>query len=260
MCAIGRSRTSKRADRDAGGFTLLEVMIAVIIAGVVLTTVYGALSRTLTSKQRLLSVFVVVNLTAYGSLLPPYYAAQRLGNTPHLLEALAGNLISPGRGLLLFSPVLGLAVVGIALKLRARTLDGIDVVLAASVVAHWLAISSFPRWWGGDAFGPRFFADMVPFLVMLSLPVVSALAGAAPARGRVVAVGACAVLLAVSVAVNFAGAYQPSTWCWNVIPANLDARPERLWSWRDPQFLRRGPIVRAGVIKNGCPAKGPTSR
>ena len=128
-----------------------------------------------------LSLFVVVNLTTYGSPLPPYYAAQRLGNTPHLLEALAGNLISPGRGLLLFSPVLGLAVVGVILKLRTRTLDGIDFVLAGSVVAHWLAISSFPRWWGGDAFGPRFFADMVPFLVVLSLPVVAALATAAPA-------------------------------------------------------------------------------
>ena len=33
------------------GFTLIEVMIAVVIAGVVLTTVYGALSRTLNSKQ-----------------------------------------------------------------------------------------------------------------------------------------------------------------------------------------------------------------
>jgi hypothetical protein len=92
-----------------------------------------------------LSLFVAVSLATYGSLLPPYYAAQRLGNTPHLLEALAGNLVSPGRGLLLFSPVLGLAAVGAILKLRTRTLDGIDLVLAGSVVAHWLAISSFPR-------------------------------------------------------------------------------------------------------------------
>ncbi|MCA1846355.1 MAG: hypothetical protein LC792_24795 [Actinobacteria bacterium] len=201
-----------------------------------------------------LSLFVVVNLTTYGSLLPPYYAAQRVGSTPHLFEALAGNLISPGRGLLLFSPVLGLAAVGLILKRRARTLDGIDLVLAGCVVAHWLAISSFPRWWGGDAFGPRFFADMVPFLVVLSLPVVAALATAAPGPRRAVAAGACSALLAASVAINFAGAYLPSTWCWNVLPASFDSRPERLWSWRDPQFLRRGPIVRAGVVKHGCPA------
>jgi hypothetical protein len=204
-----------------------------------------------------LSLFVAVNLATYGSLLPPYYAAQRLGNTPHLLEALAGNLVSPGRGLLLFSPVLGLAAVGVVLKLRARTFDGLDLVLAGSVIGHWLAISSFPRWWGGDAFGPRFFADMVPFLVVLSLPVLAALATAAPGRRQAVAVGACAALLAASVALNFAGAYLPSTWCWNVVPANFDAHPERLWSWRDPQFLRRGPIVRAGVVKHGCPVTAP---
>jgi hypothetical protein len=133
-------------------------------------------------------------------------------------------------------------------------------VLAGSVVGHWLAISSFPRWWGGDAFGPRFFADMVPFLVVLSLPVLAALATAVPAPRRAVAVGACSALLAASVAINFAGAYLPSTWCWNVVPTNFDARPERLWSWRDPQFLRRGPVVRAGVVKNGCPVRPPSTR
>ena len=207
-----------------------------------------------------LSLFVVVNLSTYGSLLPPYYAAQRLGNTPHFLEALAGNLISPGRGLLLFSPVLGLAAVGVILKLRARTLDGIDLVLAGCVIAHWVAISSFPRWWGGDGFGPRFFSDMVPFLVVLSLPVVLWLGTAAPELRRTLAAAACSTLLAVSVAINFAGAYLPSTWCWNVVPANFDTRPERLWSWRDPQFLRGGPVVRAGVLKHGCPVTAPSTQ
>ncbi len=205
--------------------------------------------------------FVAVNLATYGSLLPPYYAAQRLGNTPHFFEALAGNLVSPGRGLVLFSPVLTLAVAGFVLKLRARKLEGLDLVLAACGGGHWVAISSFPRWWGGDAYGPRFFSDVVPFLVALSLPVVLWLATAAPGLRRAVAAGTCSALLAVSVAINFAGAYLPSTWCWNVVPANFDVRPERLWSWRDPQFLRRdGAIVRAAVVKHGCPVTEPSTR
>jgi hypothetical protein len=218
-----------------------------------------------------LAVFGAVNLATYGSVLPPYYAAQRLGNTPHLAEALAGNLVSPGRGLLLFSPVLVLAAAGLVVKLRRRTADGLDLVLAGSVAAHWVAISSFPRWWGGDAFGPRFFADMVPFLIVLSLPVVAALATAPAGLGRTAAIAACSALLAVSLAVNFAGAYLPSTWCWNVVPANFDTRPERLWSWHDPQFLRgagrlvKGPdrigaVERAGVLKRGCPATAPSTR
>jgi hypothetical protein len=197
--------------------------------------------------------FVIVNLATYGSALPPYYAAQRLGNTPHFLEALAGNLISPGRGLFLFSPVLLMAAAGVLLKLRARTLDGFDLVLSGCVAGHWVAISSFPRWWGGDAFGPRFFSDMVPFLVVLSLPVALWLGTAPPGLHRMLATTTCTVLLSASGAINLAGAYLPSTWCWNVVPANFDTRPERLWSWRDPQFLRRGPVVRAGVVKHGCP-------
>jgi hypothetical protein len=109
---------------------------------------------------------------------------------------------------------------------------------------------------------------MVPFLVVLSLPVVVALATATAGRRRAVAVGACSALLAASVAVNFVGAYLPSTWCWNVVPANFDVRPERLWSWRDPQFLRGrlvagdrgGAVVRAGVLKHGCTVTAPSTR
>jgi prepilin-type N-terminal cleavage/methylation domain-containing protein len=45
---VARGRRSAAA---GGGFTLLEVLFAMMIAGILLTTVYGAVSRTLSSKQ-----------------------------------------------------------------------------------------------------------------------------------------------------------------------------------------------------------------
>jgi len=42
---------TNRSDAGAAGFTLIEVMLAVVILGLVLTTVYGALSRTELSKR-----------------------------------------------------------------------------------------------------------------------------------------------------------------------------------------------------------------
>jgi prepilin-type N-terminal cleavage/methylation domain-containing protein len=44
-------RTCSRTGADARGFTLLEVLLAILILGLILASVYGALSRTASSKQ-----------------------------------------------------------------------------------------------------------------------------------------------------------------------------------------------------------------
>jgi hypothetical protein len=49
---------------------------------------------------------------------------------------------------------------------------------------------------------------------------------------------AFAVLAAWSFLVHFNGATNPRTFAWNHQPVNVDEHPERLWDWRDPQFLR----------------------
>jgi hypothetical protein len=30
----------------------------------------------------------------------------------------------------------------------------------------------------------------------------------------------------------------PHTWIWNSHPNNIDHHPDRIWQWKDPQFLR----------------------
>lgn len=185
------------------------------------------------------AAFAMVNLTAYGSVLQPYFTEERRVRTGgELAEALAGNLVSPSRGLFVFSPVLLLAIAGFVLQRRARRLDGLDVLLASSVVLHWLSISLFayPAWWGGHSYGPRLFSDVVPFVIALSLPVLDRLAvmdHRSRAWRRSVAV--CTALAGVSVLINFSGAYFRSSTCWN---GSIDQEPSRVWDLTDPQFLR----------------------
>src|SRR5262249_49391806 len=112
-----------------------------------------------------IALFGLSSRIVYGSWLPPYYAAGRLGGNPAFFEALARHLVSPGRGLLVFSPVLVFAGLGVALKIRLRRFTALDASLVAVVLLHWIAISSFPHWWGGHSYGPRFFSDMLPYLV-----------------------------------------------------------------------------------------------
>ena len=207
-----------------------------------------------------------VNHANWHSWLTPYYQAGRASGNSQFWQALAGNMVSPARGLLIYSPVLALALPGVLIRLRRRSFDGIDAVLALSVLAHWITISLFPHWWGGDSYGPRLFTDMVPFLVVLSMPVLEWL-GTQSLRAlrSTAALAACVLATLLSLFVNGQMAVFASSHCWNNVPTDVDEDTSRLWNWGDPQFLRgvvrfvSGPnprsdeIRRGGAGRWGCP-------
>src|SRR5205809_8123937 len=89
------------------------------------------------------TAFVAVNLATFDRLLPPYYAGNRLGLPGSMGDAFAANLVSPNRGLLVFSPVVLLAVAGLVVARRQRSFSLLDAVAACRVVPHLLAISAF---------------------------------------------------------------------------------------------------------------------
>jgi hypothetical protein len=185
--------------------------------------------------------FLLSNLAVYGRILPPYYWPDGVGAAPDLGAALLGTLISPSRGLLVFSPFLILCVYGVILKVRRREFDGLDFVIVGSILLHWFMISSWAMWWGGTSYGPRLFTDMTPFFMALLIPVFSSLSiPRTPAIG--IFLGLITVLLIASFAIHYRGATQPETWLWSMADEsgieNVDQAPNRVWDWSDPQFLR----------------------
>ena len=92
-----------------------------------------------------------------------------LWQTP-LYEGALGLLVSPSRGLLVFSPVLGPAFWGVVQTFRdprwhvLRPLSGAAIVMMA-VQCKWF------DWWGGHAYGYRPWLDAVPYLVLSLLPI-----------------------------------------------------------------------------------------
>ena len=179
--------------------------------------------------------FFVVNLASFHRVLPPYYAGGRLDPLPNP-EALAANLVSPSRGLLVFSPILLLAVAGLILKVRRGRLDGIDVAVAACAAGQLVVVSTFPHWWAGHALGPRFMTEAIPALVYLSLPAVDALAAPSVWKRPAVA-GAVGLALLWSLFAHAQGAYIRASACWNVEPRNVDDDSSRVWNLGDPQVV-----------------------
>lgn len=183
---------------------------------------------------------LLLNQAVYGRALPTYFDAGRLELSSSVPEALAGNLFSPARGLLVYSPFLAFAVWGIVIRRRSGAFGAIDVTLLSIIGCHWFIVSSFPHWWGGWSYGPRFMTDIVPFLMWFIFPVVQRLidaretgTGTAP-----LVVGLFLVCVLASGMAHLAGAASLEGFRWNTDPTNVDDDVGRLWDWSDPPFLR----------------------
>lgn len=50
---------------------------------------------------------------------------------------------------------------------------------------------------------------------------------------------AAGLLLFCSIVINVLGATENRIWSWNVRPINIDEKPERIWDWKNPQFLAK---------------------
>ena len=179
--------------------------------------------------------FIIFNLQVYGALLSPYYQPGRLASNKYFLEALAGNLVSPSRGLFVFSPVLLLAFLGVWLKIRDRQFERLDLFIAAIIVIHWITVSSFEPWWAGYTFGPRFFTDMLPYFIYFTIPVFAFITvKKSPWRPAVIT--GLVVLSLLSLFIQHRGATCEQVQEWNSHP-QLNENQERLWDWGEISFL-----------------------
>jgi len=190
-----------------------------------------------------LALFVLYSWTHFGRLLPSYYLVSRL-EADHFGGALAANLISPSRGLLIYVPVL-LFVAFLLVRHRRQLSHRRLVWLSLAVVAADVSVvSAFPQWWAGHCFGPRFTTGSVPWFVLLGALALRAGLTWRDERapdsldGWRARVSFGVALLALSVFINASGAIRQATWEWNEgPPLNVDLYPERVWDWRQPQFL-----------------------
>jgi hypothetical protein len=121
---------------------------------------------------------------------------------------LAGLLLSPSRGLFVFSPWLAMALVGGVAAWRRPELVPFRWITVAAV-ALLVPGSIYFDWWGGWSFGYRHIVDIVPLLTFLSIPVFAATATHRVGRPLL------AVAAAWSIAVQVLGAYAYDLDGWN---------------------------------------------
>jgi hypothetical protein len=144
---------------------------------------------------------------------------------------LSGILVSPGKGLLVFSPHLVFAFAAMVPAWRSQEFPLARYLVAWTVVL--LAVmSKNVLWWGGASYGPRYMCEL-----LLPLSLFFALAWRRVAGSRVLA---SVALLAIGwgVGVQVIGAlFTPCGWQGH--PVDIHVAPEqRIWDWRDPEIAR----------------------
>lgn len=194
------------------------------------------------------ATFVAVDVWQMQTPVPSYYAGSRVGLHDRFLEAMAANWLSPSRGLLWASPVVLLALPGVAQAWRDPARRPLVAALVGAVVGVTVGVSAFEHWWAGHSFGPRFMTEALVPLAVLALPAVDALARSGWRRAPSAGVVAATVLVVASVAVHAVGAGARSAWCWNVHPTDIDADPGRVWSLSDSQPVRPVDLAAQGEV------------
>jgi hypothetical protein len=189
---------------------------------------------------------VSINTLWFGSPLGAVPRLEALHPVVHRVEGTfsatpwrgaAGLLFSPSRGLLIFSPIVAVAIAGLGATRREGWRGDLRWCWTAAA-AQFLLYASYTVWWGGHTYGPRYCLDLLPML----LP--PAAAGMTLVAGSYAAARAASIALAWSVLLAGTGAYCYPNDEWNTDPVSADTHHERFWQWSDPQFVRcwqRGP-------------------
>jgi len=139
-----------------------------------------------------------------------------------------GLLVSPARGLLVFSPFLIFVPVGLIRRLRAPSSRGLAVALSFAVAAQFLLYSQ-ADWRAGVSWGPRWLTDLLPILVWMLAP--------APLVLRPLARGLLVLAMAASIGVQTVGAFWYTKTSDELIFAGNPASMQGAWTLSNLPFL-----------------------
>jgi hypothetical protein len=105
----------------------------------------------------------------FGNPFETGYGAEASHFTTPLWVGLYGLVLSPGKGLFEYAPILIVGCLGWLYLLREHRSPAL--VMAAVVLANLVFYARWYEWWGGGVWGPRFMVPVLPFMA-LGIPAV----------------------------------------------------------------------------------------
>jgi hypothetical protein len=220
--------------RDAGHLTF-SIQKMVVSCGVFLAAFFASLFPTFLTRQII-----------YGSPFETGYPAISTWNwtSPVLFKV----LFSSNHGMFSWTPILILAVVGLAFLIKRDALLGAGSLL--TFLAFYYLIASYPDWDGISSFGNRFFVSLTPIFILGLAALLSSFSSWMGKTTRAIAVAG--PVLALLVVWNAGFIFQ---WGTHMVPARGEiswgamARnqvvdvPVRMTHSLETYFTRRGEMM-----------------
>jgi hypothetical protein len=231
-------------NRPSDGLLLLPLLVYIVYLGNKSVLYYTGFALLSGLPFLIFNIHYFKNVFGgYGSLLSSF----ALG--PAALANLSGLLVSPSRGLLVYSPILILSAFGYRqiAEIESKDLRRFLYVAGISILLQIVVYSCFRVWWAGQCYGPRFLVSILPFLVTyVGLYLNAGINLENVQREDLLYLSLIAIMLIWSVFVQAVGAFCYPNGSWDATPQNVDDHPERLWNWNDSQIGRSfhsGPII-----------------
>lgn len=111
---------------------------------------------------------LLYNWIRFGSLLNFGYGSEKF--MLQIFDGLYGVLLSPGRSMFLYSPVLTLAIPGAWLFYKKE--KALTFAASVTVLFYVLVVASWHSWDGGWSWGSRLLTPILPILGFLSTPAI----------------------------------------------------------------------------------------
>jgi len=143
-----------------------------------------------------------------------------------------GLLLSPARGLLVFTPVFIFSILYMVKDVFKKGGDILYRYLSVGFFLTLIIYTIWERWYAGHCFGYRYLSEYIPIMILFLAEGWSRYVK--PKLWTRILFG---ILFLLSIYFNFLGAVIfPSS--FNNVPNNIDFNPDRLWTIQDTELLR----------------------
>lgn len=183
--------------------------------------------------------FVAISLNAFGTPTPPSVYSAGTIDGHDVLNRFAWLMVSPSRGLLVYCPYL-IVVLGILVAFRRHVADaGLLLPVFLAIAGHTALFACYNGWHAGSSYGPRYFADLLPWFALATAAAVQALTNARdalPSWRTSLAMTLLAAGFAWGFFVHYRGANSAKAWFWNARSIAV-GQEQAAKEWQHPQFL-----------------------
>ncbi|WP_321508349.1 glycosyltransferase family 39 protein [uncultured Methanoregula sp.] len=180
--------------------------------------------------------FLVYNYCIFGNIFGGYINNLSLFHLDwQFWSSYLALLVSPSRGLFIYSPVLVLSIIG---YFRLDTIKNQNIAamlrwFGPVILFDILVYSLFYDWKGGYCFGPRFLTGMLPVLVIFLAVFLEVFRNSRLSAPKKQCISAFILMLVIlSVIIQVIGVF-----CFPFI-IDIDTPPDRIWNIENNQIAR----------------------